>query len=165
MKRQFLQRCPHRFWHGKCHQPAEFCQIHSFSEFRCMGNNGRQHPSHQPVRRLARHQFFQLFTANIQQMRVINTRRACRRTGQTAKTPVNMIAGIGRYRCRAFKQLAQHPDTSARAIALVTSNHKGWTGRRTKTAMHAFAQNGIAFADKRVSKLGFGKMGLHLVAS
>jgi hypothetical protein len=31
--------------------------------------------------------------------------------------------------------------------------------------MHAFAQNGVAFVDKRVSKLGFGKMGLHPVAS
>jgi hypothetical protein len=106
-----------------------------------------------------------LFTTYIQKMGIINPGWTGRCTGQTAKTAVNMVTGIFRCSFRAFQHLTQHPDSATRAIAFITGDHKGRTGRRAKPAMHTFPQNGVTFTDKRVCKLGFGKMGLHLILS
>ena len=130
-----------------------------------MGNNPCQHTPHQPFTPWPTDLFGHFSAANIQQMRIINTRRTGRGTRQTSQTSIQMKPGIRRHAFRIFQQFPHHPYPATRAVPFITGQHECRTGSGTESTMHTCPQDAISPGNRRIIKLFSGKMRLHNAVS
>ena len=97
----------------------------------------------------------------VDQMHVVDARRAGRHAGQAGQAAVDMGDGLLVGRAAVFQHVLDEINPPARAVELIAERHIGRAGRRAEAAMHAFAQDRFGLRDMRVGELGEGEGGLH----
>lgn len=90
----------------------------------------------------------------INQMHVVDARRAGGHAGQARQAAVDMGDDLLVGRTAVLQHVLDEINAPARQIEFVAERHVGRTGGGAKAAMHAFAQDLFRFRDMRIGKLG-----------
>ena len=77
----------------------------------------------------------------VDQMHVVDARRAGRHAGEAGQAAVDMGDDLLVGRPAVLQHVLDQVDAAARAVELVAERHIGRTGRGAEAAMHAFAQD------------------------
>ena len=104
--------------------------------------------------------FIHQLAADIDQMTVVDTARASGFAVAAGQATVQVELGFAR-RHVAFEHLFDEVNAAPRAVQLVTQQLVRWAGGGTKTAVHAFAQNGFSGQAVRRALKFRGEIGLH----
>src|SRR5438105_999250 len=99
--------------------------------------------------------------AVIDQVHVIDARRAGRHAGEAGETAVDVLDGLCTDRLAALEHILDQVDAAARAVELVAEQDIGRAGRGAETAMHAGAQYLFRLPIVGIGKLREREAGLH----
>ena len=121
----------------------------------------RQHPAEHAVRQRPGIGLFDIGTAVIDQVHVIDAGRTGRHARQTREAAIKMLGELGRRRLAALERLLHQVDAAARAVQFITLQYISRACRRTEAAVHTFPENVVGGLDVRVGQLRDRKVGLH----
>ena len=97
----------------------------------------------------------------VDQVHVVDARRAGRHAGEARQAAVDMRDDLGVGRPAVLQHVLDQVDAAARRIELVAEGDVGRAGRRAEAAMHAIAQDLFRLRDMRIGELGEREAGLH----
>ena len=119
-----------------------------------------QQPSLQPFRTRPLNQCLNFGSRQLNQTPIVHPRRTSRLAGSTGKASIQVESrGLGSL--SSLKQLLNEIDASARPVQLVSEQLIGRAGRRTKTAMNAFAEYLARLLAKRGALEIFSEFDVH----
>src|SRR5262249_18666729 len=98
----------------------------------------------------------------IDEVHVVDARRACRHAGKAGEAAVDMSDHRRSRRPVLLQHLLDQVDAPARAIELVAQQYIGRTGCRAKAAMHTGPQDLVGLRDVGIGKLGQAELRLHV---
>src|SRR6185437_15621406 len=97
----------------------------------------------------------------IDEVHVMDARRAGRHAREAGEAAVDMLDDLGRRRTVVLQHVLDQVDAPPRAVELVAEQHIGRAGRGAEAAMHAGAQDLLGGVGVRIGELGGGEMRLH----
>ncbi len=97
----------------------------------------------------------------IDEVLIIDAGRTRRHAGQTGQAAVDMADDFRRRRPIVLEHLLDQVDAPARTVELVAQQQIGRAGRRAEPAVHALANDGFAFANRRSLELLSREFGSH----
>ena len=97
----------------------------------------------------------------IDEVHVMDTRRAGRHARQAGQAAIDMLYDLGRRRAAILQHVLNKVNAPSRAVELVAEQDVGRACGCAKAAMDAGAQDLFRGVDAGVGQLGEGEIGLH----
>eukprot|EP01133_Synstelium_polycarpum_P028486 gene28487-biopygen24091 len=97
----------------------------------------------------------------IDQMHVVDARRAGRHAGKAGRAAIDMPDNLLIGRTAIFQHVLDEIDAAARAVEFVAQRDIGRACGGAEPAMNAFAQDLFGFGNTGVKQLLRGEVGLH----
>ena len=123
-----------------------------------IGQNVGQHATQHPVVPGPLVAGMDIGAGMIDQMHVIDPRRAGGHAGQARQAPVDMFHNLDSGRLVVLQHVLDQVNPSARRIQFIAEQQIGRAGRGAKPAMHAGAQDFLGFLHVGIGE-GFGREG------
>ena len=141
---------------------APSCQFQRDADSRRIRKNSGKRCADQAINERPLIGFFNMRPRMIDQMHIVDARRAGGHAGKAGQAAINMRDGDRVGGAVVFQHVLDEVNPPARRIQLIAQRHIGRASRGAKAAMDAGAENGFGLGDGRVGELGEGEGGLHL---
>ena len=128
----------------------------------CRARHGEgQHIAQQALKDRAAVGFLDMGAGLVDQVHVVDARRACRHARQARQAAVDVLHRLCRRRLALFQHVLDEIDAAARAVEFIAQQHIGRAGGGAEAAMHALPQDGVGFRDAGLGQLRRREGGLH----
>ena len=126
-----------------------------------MGENLREQRSEKALDRRPTIGCLDVRACVIHEVHVMHARGTSGHAGKAGEAAIDVLDDVRRGVPAVLKHILDQVDAPARGIELVPQQHVSRTGRSTKAAMHAGAQDSLCFGNIGIRELGERKGSLH----